>query len=118
MEQSFFIIQSFDFFNNLNIWLNIDCLFCLRKVIEKMFDVFDIDGNEKISKEEMKTVVKDLAILFENDKDINYLDLFKEMDENHDDQIDKQEFVSSIMNQNVYGQNLALKLQQIYSKVV
>ena len=85
-------------------------------VIEKMFDIFDIDGNGKISKEEMKIVVKDLEILFQKDNDKkNYNDVFKQMDDNHDDFVDKTEFVEAIMKHNVYGQNLALKLSQLFN---
>ena len=35
-----------------------------EKIMEKMFEVFDVDGTGKISKAEMKTVVKDLDALF------------------------------------------------------
>ena len=85
-------------------------------VIEKMFDIFDIDGNGKISKEEMKIVVKDLEILFQKDNDKkNHNDVFKQMDDNHDDFVDKTEFVEAIMKHNVYGQNLALKLSQLFN---
>ena len=36
-----------------------------EKIIEKLFEVFDVDGTGKISRNEMKTVVKDMdALLF------------------------------------------------------
>ena len=35
----------------------------VETVLGKLFDVFDINGDGKVSKSEMKTVVKDLSIL-------------------------------------------------------
>ena len=37
-----------------------------EKIIEKLFEVFDVDGTGKISRKEMNTVVKDMdALLFD-----------------------------------------------------
>lgn len=33
-------------------------------IVEKLFEVFDVDGTGKISREEMRTVVKDMDALY------------------------------------------------------
>ena len=35
-----------------------------NKMMEKLFEVFDVDGTGKISRAEMNTVVKDMDALF------------------------------------------------------
>lgn len=89
-----------------------------KKVLfERMFDIFDVDGNGVITKQEMKTVVKDLMIILEDyNNNANALEIFQQMDQNSDDQIDRSEFVSSLMSNNTFGQDLAAKCSQLFSR--
>ena len=89
-----------------------------RKVFfERMFDLFDVNGDGVITKNEMKKVVKDLMIILEEDNNnADALEIFKQMDANSDDKITKDEFVNSIMTNNTFGQDLAAKCSQIFGK--
>ena len=89
-----------------------------KKVLfEKMFDIFDVDGNGVITKHEMKTVVKDLMIILDDyNNNANALEIFHQMDQNSDDKIDRCEFVSSLMSNNTFGQDLAAKCSQLFSR--
>ena len=84
-------------------------------IFERMFDLFDVDGDGVITKDEMKKVVKDLMIILEEDND-NAIEIFKQMDTNKDEKITKEEFVNSIMADNTFGQNLAAKLSELFGK--
>ena len=64
-----------------------------------MFDIFDIDKDNMITKSEMKSVITDLAVIF---KDPTYgkncFDkTFAEIDKNEDNKISKEEFVAAIL---------------------
>ena len=88
-------------------------------IFERMFDLFDVDGDGVITKDEMKKVVKDLMIILEEDNinnNTNALEIFKQMDTNKDEKITKDEFVNSIMSDNTFGQNLAAKLSELFGK--
>ena len=85
----------------------------VRTVLEKLFDVFDIDGDGTITKTEMRTVVKDLSIL--SGTGTNHEAIFEDMDKNKDNKVDKNEFVYAIENHNIYGQEIASKLTEIFS---
>ena len=37
-----------------------------EKIVEKLFDVFDVDGTGRVSKDEMKSVVRDLHVLLKH----------------------------------------------------
>ena len=82
-----------------------------------MFEIFDIDGDGCITKDEMKTVVRDLMIILEEyNNNANYLEIFNQMDINSDDKIDKNEFVSAILTNNTFGQDLAAKFAHLFGK--
>ena len=82
-----------------------------------MFDIFDVDGDGVITKHEMKSVVKDLMIILEEyNNNANALEIFQQMDQNSDDKIDRSEFVSSLMSNNTFGQDLAAKCSQLFSR--
>ena len=85
----------------------------VKTVLEKLFDIFDIDGNGSVTKSEMRTVVKDLSIL--SGSSTNHEAIFEDMDTNKDDFVDKNEFVTSITKNNIYGQEIAAKLTEIFS---
>ena len=89
-----------------------------RKIMfEKMFDIFDVDGDGVITKHEMEKVVRDLMIILEEyNNNANALEIFQQMDENNDDKIDKQEFVAAIMTNNTFGQDLAAKCSQLFGR--
>merc|ERR1712062_1516 len=89
-------------------------------IMEKLFEVFDVDGTGAISKAEMKTVVKDMDALFVLMKQESPRAslIFSQMDTNQDNFIDKQEFVSSILDNNQeYGQNLALMFVKMFGSL-
>ena len=87
-----------------------------KEFFERMFDLFDIDGDGVITKNEMKKVVKDLMIILEEyNNNANALEIFQQMDTNSDEKITKDEFVNSIMSNNTFGQDLAAKCSQIFS---
>ena len=103
-----------------------------EKIVEKLFDVFDVDGTGRVSKDEMKSVVRDLHVLLKHlynsysKYNLNLLFssgkptesdtvLFEQMDKNHDEFVDKSEFVSAILEYNsVYGQNLACLFAKLF----
>ena len=86
-------------------------------LFERMFDLFDVDGDGVITKHEMKSVVKDLMIILEEyNNNANALEIFQQMDQNSDDKIDRSEFVSSLMSNNTFGQDLAAKCSQLFSR--
>ena len=88
-----------------------------KEFFERMFDLFDIDGDGVITKNEMKKVVKDLMIILEEyNNNANALEIFQQMDTNSDEKITKVEFVNSIMSNNTFGQDLAAKCSQIFSQ--
>merc|ERR1712133_13002 len=84
----------------------------VETVLGKLFDVFDINGDGKVSKSEMKTVVKDLSIL--SGSNTNHEKIFEDMDKDKDNMVDKDEFVKAIQNRNIYGQEIASKLAEIF----
>ena len=86
-----------------------------KEFFERMFDLFDINGDGVITKNEMKKVVKDLMIILEDNNNAKALEIFKQMDTNKDERITKDEFVNSIMSNNTFGQDLAAKCSQIFS---
>ena len=87
-----------------------------RTFFERMFDIFDVDGDGIITKDEMKKVVKDLMIIMEEyNNNANALEIFQQMDSNSDDKIDKTEFVNAIMSTNTFGQDLAVKFSQLFN---
>ena len=88
-----------------------------KEFFERMFDLFDIDGDGVITKNEMKKVVKDLMIILEEyNNNANALEIFQQMDTNSDEKITKDEFVNSIMSNNTFGQDLAAKCSQFFGK--
>ena len=89
-----------------------------KKILfERLFDIFDVDGDGVITKQEMKKVVKDLMIILEEyNNNANAGEIFQQMDQNHDDKIDRSEFVSSLMSNSTFGQDLAAKCSQLFSR--
>ena len=88
-----------------------------RQVLGQVFNAFDADLDGKISKKEMKAALKDFAKLLDL-KEITSEEIFEEMDENHDNKIDAEEFITAVMdNKNVFGQNMAVRLVQMFNTI-
>ena len=88
-----------------------------RQVLGQVFNAFDADLDGKISKKEMKAALKDFAKLLDL-KEITSEEMFEEMDENHDNKIDTEEFINAVMdNKNVFGQNMAVRLVQMFNTI-
>jgi len=88
-----------------------------RQVLGQVFNAFDADLDGKISKKEMKAALKDFAKLLDL-KEITSEEMFEEMDENHDNKIDAEEFITAVMdNKNVFGQNMAVRLVQMFNTI-
>ena len=68
------------------------------------------------SAREMKKVITDLAVLFDDNTEGGQSEaVFSEMDENKDERISREEFVKSIKEGNKYGQGLAARLVRLYN---
>ena len=89
-----------------------------RKILfERLFDIFDVDGDGVITKQEMEKVVKDLMIILEEyNNNANAMEIFEQMDENKDDKIDRNEFVAALKSNNTFGQDLAAKCSQLFGR--
>ena len=87
-----------------------------KAILNKIFDIFDIDRDNMITKNEMERVVTDLSILFKdptNGKEC-FAKTFAEMDENEDNKITRDEFVSAILDDNKYSQCLAMGVLDLF----
>ena len=88
----------------------------IDETLGRMFQMFDIDKDGTICKGEMEKVIRDLAFLFENHTEDNQCGtVFREMDENQDERITREEFVKSIKEGNKYGRDLAVRLVRLYN---
>ena len=85
-------------------------------ILVKLFDIFDIDKNNMISRDEMEKVVTDLAVLFEDSAHahLTFTKAFDEMDKNGDGEISRDEFVTAVMEDNKFSQDLATKVLDIF----
>ena len=85
-------------------------------ILVKLFDIFDVDKDNMISKTEMEKVVTDLAVLFEDPAHahLTFLKAFDEMDYNKDQTISREEFVTAVLEDNKFSQNLATKVLDIF----
>jgi Ca2+-binding EF-hand superfamily protein len=85
-------------------------------ILVKLFDIFDVDKDDMISKAEMEKVVTDLAVLFEDPDRAKetFIKAFSEMDENGDGEISREEFVAAVLEDNKFSQNLAMKVLDIF----
>merc|ERR1712150_51804 len=88
----------------------------IDETLGRMFQIFDIDHNGTICREEMKKVITDLAVLFETKTQGELVEaVFAEMDENRDERITREEFIKSIKEGNKYGQDLAARLVRLHN---
>ena len=85
-------------------------------ILVKIFDIFDVDKDNMISKAEMEKVVTDLAVLFEDPDRAKetFIKAFEEMDENGDGEVSREEFVAAVLEDNKFSQNLAMKVLDIF----
>ena len=88
-----------------------------KQVLTQVFNAFDADRNGKISRKEMESALKDLTKLLDVTETTTE-EMFKDMDENNDNTIDAKEFIDAIMEKgNAFGQNMAVKLVQMFNTV-
>ena len=65
----------------------------------------------------MESALKDLTKLLDVTETTTE-EMFKDMDENNDNTIDAKEFIDAIMEKgNAFGQNMAVKLVQMFNTV-
>ena len=78
----------------------------IEETLGGMFEMFDIDSDGTISRGEMKKVISDMAVIFEDKTEGGQSEaVFSEMDENRDERVTREEFVKSIKEGNRYGQD-------------
>ena len=88
-------------------------------VLRKVFRVFDVNGDGRISKKELTSLVKDLYSLLKRNtsvvapQDTLADDAFEEMDKDGDGQVTEDEFIQSCLEQRDFSKMLALKVIDI-----
>ena len=87
-----------------------------KTIFDKLFDIFDIDKDNHISKKEMEQVMVDLTVLFEDPKQARNIfeNAFEEMDKNGDGRVTREEFLTAVMENNKFSQTLATKVLDIF----
>jgi len=87
----------------------------LEENLEQIFRVFDINNDGRIEKREMRRIVKDLGKMVGiKDKDEASREAFKEMDEDGDGEVTKEEFVKACLNQKKFSVMLILLIIDIF----
>ena len=89
--------------------------------LQRIFRLFDIDGNGFMSQKELTKIIKNLFHLFKkeekyakmSEKDLA-AEAFKEMDTNTDGKVTEEEFVRACLNHNEISTMLALKIIDIF----
>ena len=88
--------------------------------LEQIFRVFDIDNDQKITKDEMKKIVKTLMTLMSAKEKAELADIyvsdyaFAEMDLDKDGSVTKEEFVRACMNHEKISTLMAMKIIDIF----
>ena len=88
--------------------------------LEQIFRVFDIDNDQKITKDEMKKIVKTLMTLMSAKEKSELADIyvsdyaFAEMDLDKDGSVTKEEFVRACMNHEKISTLMAMKIIDIF----
>ena len=88
--------------------------------LEQIFRVFDIDNDQKITKDEMKKIVKTLMTLMSAKEKSELADIyvsdyaFAEMDLDKDGSVTKEEFVRVCMNHEKISTLMAMKIIDIF----
>merc|ERR1712179_595656 len=91
-----------------------------KEVLEKIFRVFDVNGDETINKKELTRLVKDMyGLITADDPEAKSQAMitktaFAEMDEDGDGKITAAEFVSACLSQDELSKMLALKVIDIF----
>ena len=87
-----------------------------KTILTKIFDIFDVDKDNMITKAEMERVVTDLAVLFEDPERAKetFNNAFSEMDGDGDAKISRDEFVAAVLDDNKFSQSLAMKVLDIF----
>ena len=85
-------------------------------ILNKIFDIFDVDRDNMITKNEMERVLTDLSTLFKDttNKEECFAKTFAEMDQNEDHKITREEFVLAISDNNKYSQCLAMRVLDLF----
>ena len=87
----------------------------LEENLEQIFRVFDINNDGRIEKREMRRIVKDLGKMVGiKDRDEASREAFKEMDEDGDGEVTKEEFVRACLTQKKFSVMLTLLIIDIF----
>jgi len=87
----------------------------LEENLEQIFRVFDINNDGRIEKREMRRIVKDLGKMVGiKDRDEASREAFKEMDEDGDGEVTKEEFVNACLQQKKFSVMLTLLIIDIF----
>ena len=91
-----------------------------EEVLKKLFRVFDVNSDGSISLKEMKGVVKDLYGLLKHrdptqaSEEFIAIYAFSEMDQNHDGEVSKEEFVRAVLEQEQFSKHLTVNIMSIF----
>ena len=75
-----------------------------RVILGKIFDIFDTDEVNKITRSEMERVLNDLAGLFKDKRAAKdcFVNTFQDMDQNYDNEIARDEFIVAVLEDKKY----------------
>ena len=88
---------------------------------QRIFRIFDVDNNGTISKNELKKLVKDMAVIINKnnpekfEEDVITNGTFEEMDKDHDGSITSKEFVDAILTQDKCSKFLAVQVLDMFT---
>merc|ERR1711874_235584 len=89
-----------------------------RVMLCKIFDIFDVDKDDMITKKEMERVINDLSALFRNqskeDSNDCVVKSFAEMDENQDEKVTREEFIEAILGNKSCSQGLSTAVLELF----
>jgi Ca2+-binding EF-hand superfamily protein len=92
-----------------------------EQVLNQIFLAFDTNRDGYINHKEMKTLVKDMMMLIQEEdnpqqatEDIIASNAFREMDKNANGKISAEEFVTACMAQDSFSKLLAIKIMDIF----
>lgn len=89
----------------------------------KIFRIFDVDNNDKISKEELKKLIRDMSGVMKRSNNPNLRvaddDIFNktwlEMDSDKDGCITREEFISSVLGHKKFSKLLTMQVINLFT---
>ena len=99
---------------------------CVRLYVDnslKIFRIFDVDNNDKISKEELKKLIRDMSGVMKRSNNPNLRvtddDIFNktwlEMDSDKDGCITREEFISSVLGHKKFSKLLTMQVINLFT---